>query len=93
MQGPITATMRAGSASAVFIRSTVDWITPPSAPFQPAWAAATTPATGSANRMGAQSAVRTAQMIPGVVVATASPSGRSSGHPVSASRATAEWIW
>ena len=47
----------------------------------------------SASRTGAQSAVRTAQMTPGVAVTLASPSGRSPFQPASATRATAEWIW
>ena len=57
---------------------------PPRAPFQPAWAAPTIPASGSASSTGAQSAVRTAQMTPGVAVTVASPSGRSPFQPASA---------
>ena len=93
MQGPTTATMREGSAPSACILATVEWTMPPSAPFQPACAAPTTPASASANSTGAQSAVSTPQTTPGAAVTTASPSGRSPFQPASATRQTAEWIW
>ena len=54
------------------IAATVASRTPPSAPFQPAWAAPITPASGSAKRTGWQSAVSTAMAMPGVAVTTPS---------------------
>ncbi|MNI69007.1 hypothetical protein D3C73_1247340 [compost metagenome] len=91
MHGPTTATMRDGSAPRACMAVTVEWMTPPSAPFQPAWAAPMTPASASANRTGAQSAVRTVSTGPFTPATTASPSGRSPAQPLSATRATAEW--
>jgi hypothetical protein len=60
------------------------------APRQPAWAAATTRACGSANSTGAQSAVSTPSAMPGVAVTMASARGRSSRvHGLSATTAIA----
>jgi hypothetical protein len=50
-------------------------------------------ATGSAISTGAQSACRAPQTTPGVLVTTASPSGRTSPHEPSATMAMVEWIW
>ena len=65
MQGPMAATIRAGSAPSLTIAATVPATTPPRAPFQPAWAAPITPAAGSANNTGTQSAVRMPSARPG----------------------------
>src|ERR1700748_1690319 len=56
MQGPTAATMRSRRAPLATMVSTVEATMPPSAPFQPAWAAATTRASPSANMTGAQAA-------------------------------------
>ncbi len=73
--------------------STAAWTTPSSAPRQPAWAEATIRASGSTISTGAQSADRAPQTTPGVLVTTASPSGRTSPHEPSAVMAMVEWIW
>ncbi len=76
------------------IASSVASVMPPSAPFHPAWAAPTTPASASANKTGAQSAVRIPSNRPGRFVTSASPCGRtSSSGGVSIVTASAEWIW
>ena len=56
MQGPTTATIRSGRAPRLVMDETAACTTPPRAPRQPAWAAATTRASGSASSTGAQSA-------------------------------------
>ncbi len=58
---------------------TVASITPVNAPFQPAWAAPTTPSAGSANRIGPQSAVAMPRASPSARVTMASARGRSAG--------------
>ncbi len=93
MQGPTAATMRAGSAPSATIAATAESTTPPTAPFHPAWAAQTTRASASASSTGAQSADRAPQTIPGVAVATPSPSGRASPQGRSTVKTTSDWIW
>ncbi len=92
MQGPTAAVMSAGSAPSRIIAPTAAFTIPPSAPRQPAWAAATTRALGSAISTGAQSAARAPHISPAVPVATASASGRRA-KGASAVTARAEWIW
>ena len=79
MHGPTAATMRRGSAPREAMASTVASRTPPSAPFQPAWAPPTTIACGSANSTGAQSAVRMPRAMFGRSVTIASARGKSFG--------------
>ncbi len=92
MQGPTAARMRRGRASCAVMASTAACTIPPSAPFQPAWAAPITRASGSTISTGAQSAERAPSISPGVRLATASASGRSVQGP-SATTAMAEWTW
>ncbi len=92
MQGPTAARIRAGSAPSSVIARTAAATTPPRAPRQPAWAAATTRASGSTISTGAQSAARAPHIRPGVRVATASALGRSP-NGAAAVTARAEWIW
>ena len=63
---------------------------PVSAPFQPAWAAPTTPAAMSASSTGAQSAVSTPSSRPGRSVTSASASGRAASSHSRATRQRAE---
>ena len=55
--------------------------TPPSAPFQPAWAAPITPARASAMSTGAQSAASTPSATPGRSVTIASALGAPGERP------------
>ena len=73
-RSPGRSRRRSGSRSAPrsSIAATVASITPPSAPFQPAWAAPITPASRSASRTGVQSAVRMPSARPGRSVTIAS---------------------
>ncbi len=68
---------------------------PPSAPFQPAWAAPITLAWASANSTGAQSAVRMPSARPGVAVTMASPSAArfASQSGAQPTWTMALWIW
>src|SRR6266851_10341580 len=94
MQGPIAARMRPGSAPSATIAATVVATTPPSAPFQPAWAAPMTEAAGSARRTGTQSAVRMPRAMPGRPVTSASARGLSSRrHGASTVTTSGLWIW
>ena len=61
----MTAVMDPGDALSPIMVFTVASTTPARAPFHPTWAIATTPAWGSANRTGAQSAVRMPSTTPG----------------------------
>jgi hypothetical protein len=56
--------------------------TPVSAPFQPAWAAATTRASGSASRIGAQSAASAPQITPAWRSTTRRPAAGRRPGPV-----------
>ena len=83
-----------GVAPSPSMLAMVDSSTPPIAPRQPAWAAATTPASGSANRTGVQSAASTPTAMPGVAVTRASARGRSaSGQASVTTTAVGLWIW
>ena len=53
MHGPIAATTSARRAPSRSIAASVASVTPPIAPFHPAWAAPTTPALRSASKTGA----------------------------------------
>ena len=76
------------------IAATVASTTPVSAPFQPACAAPTTRASGSANRIMPQSAPVTPSASPGVAVTTPSQRGRASGAQCSETAiASGEWTW
>ena len=86
----MTAMMRRRAAPMASISSTIASSTPATAPRQPAWAAPTTRAAGSANSTGAQSAVTMPSAMPGAAVAMASASGRLS-QPAVASTARAPW--
>ena len=66
---------------------------PAAAPLRPAWATPTTPATGSAARIGTQSAVRTASPRPGVVVTTPSVAGTGPSAAASTTATVSEWTW
>ena len=79
MQGPIAAAIEAGSAPSSTMAATVASITPATAPRQPAWAAPITPASVSANRIGAQSAVMMPRAMSGRSVTIASARGPSPG--------------
>ncbi len=92
MQGPTAATMRSRRAPWRSMAATVASTTPPRAPRQPAWALATTRASPSASRIGAQSADRAPRARPGRAVTRPSPSGGLSHRPVTVC-AVAEWIW
>ena len=70
----MAAAMRPRRAPSFSMAATVASSTPPSAPFQPAWAAPITPALASANSTGAQSAVRMPSTTPGMAVTMPSPS-------------------
>ncbi len=94
MQGPIAARVRPGLAPSATIAATVVATTPPSAPFQPAWAAPMTEAAGSARRTGTQSAVRMPRAMPGRPVTSASARGLSSRrHGASTVTTSGLWIW
>ena len=82
MQGPSAAWIAHRLAPSRSIAATVASTIPVSAPFQPAWAAPTTRACGSANRIIPQSAPVTPSARPGVAVAIPSQRGRASGRPV-----------
>ena len=79
------------SAPMLTIASTVFSKTPPSAPFQPAWAAPMTPLSPSQNRTGPQSAVKTPSITPGVAVTSASAFGRSPPYCPSTTTTSGEW--
>ena len=72
MHGPIAAAMRSRLAPSCSISAMVESVTPARAPRQPACAAATIPASRSANSTGAQSAVRIPSSRPGRSVTIAS---------------------
>jgi hypothetical protein len=68
-------------------------VTPASAPRQPAWAAPTMRASGSANRTGPQSAVEMPIASPGRPVTMASARGRAcASQGASATTTSGEWI-
>ena len=86
--------MRARRAPSFSIATSVASATPVSAPFQPACAAPTTPASPSANRIGPQSAVPTPIARPGTRVTIASARGELSRvQGDSATTTSGEWIW
>ena len=68
MRGPSVATMFAGSAPLLFIRSTVAPITPRSRPRRPQWAAPMIPVTGSPSSTGRQSAANMPRAMPDCAV-------------------------
>ena len=94
MHGPTAAAIRAGAAPRPTMAATVASRMPASAPFQPAWAAPITPASGSASSTGPQSAASTPRSRPGRSVTRASASGASrvSQGAVDLS-AVAPWTW
>ena len=77
MHGPTAAAMRSTRAPSEIIAAIAWSVTPASAPRQPAWAAPITPASASASRTGAQSAVTMPSSRPGRSVTSASACGRS----------------
>ena len=86
MQGPSAAAMSLRLAPSRAIAATVASTMPLSAPFQPACAAPTTRAFGSANRIMPQSAPVTPSASPGVAVTTPSQRGLASGRPMAGDR-------
>src|SRR5579883_2630513 len=94
MQGPIAAAMRARTAPSASIAAIVASSTPATAPRQPAWAAAITPASASASSTGAQSAVTMPSARPGRSVAIASARGPApGGHGSDTRTASAPCTW
>ncbi len=92
MHGPTTPTMRDPTAPRLIIAAIVASSTPATAPRHPACAAPITPAAGSANRTGAQSAVTMPSAMPGRSVTIASPRGPSPGFQANSTRiASAPW--
>ena len=77
MQGPTAAMIFARRAPSPSMAATVASKIPSSAPRQPACAAATTPASGSAKRTGAQSAVSALTAMPRSAVTMPSALGRA----------------
>ena len=90
----MAARMRAGSAPSATIAATVFGAMPPTAPFQPAWAAPMMPASGSARSTGAQSAVRmpSSRSSRAVTIASASMAMAGSGRSARVTTVV-EWIW
>ena len=78
MLGPIAATILSRRAPRFSIAATADSRMPSNAPRQPACAAATMRASGSASSTGRQSATPTASAMPGLPVTSASAFGRAS---------------
>ena len=94
MHGPIAAAIRSTRAPSVSIAAIAWSVTPATAPRHPACAAAITPASRSASRTGAQSAVTMPKDQPGRSVTSASARGRSSSGTASLTiTAVGEWIW
>src|SRR5690349_3838663 len=90
MHGPTAARISARRAPSPSMLAMVDSSTPPMAPRQPAWAAATTPATGSANSTGVQSAASTPTAMPLDAVTRASARGRSASGQASVTATAVE---
>src|SRR5664279_4477550 len=74
----MAATTAVGSLPYAAMAATHLASTPATSPRRPAWAAATTPATGSASRTGTQSATSTPRATPGRLVTSASQVGVTS---------------
>ncbi len=94
MQGPTAAAMCSTRAPSEIIAAMAWSVTPAIAPRHPAWTAPTTPASVSASKTGAQSAVTTPRSNPGRSVTSASAWGRSPcGTASRTMTALGEWIW
>src|SRR5579885_2279116 len=94
MHGPIPARMRSARAPSATMPETVASITPASVPRQPPCAAPITPAAGSANNTGAQSAARMPRAIPGAAVTMPSARGAApAGHGSVTVTTAALWTW
>ena len=75
MHGPTAIVICSRLAPSFSIAAIVVSTTPPSAPFQPAWQAPTTPALLSASSTGAQSAASTPSTMPGRLLTNPSALG------------------